>query len=141
MYLWEDDPDVVHAMLHYLYNFDYNDKAVDEHGSVSCMPFNIRVFCLAHKYDIEPLKIFARGRFKDLAAQSPAGDGFSRAVKLLYEGTVDTGAHEKKMRADLVEYAKAHYQALVNEDSGFLNVFVDVLGFGADYAAALKTNR
>ncbi|KAL9086303.1 MAG: hypothetical protein Q9165_007218 [Trypethelium subeluteriae] len=132
--LWEDDPDVVHAMLHYLYNFDYNDRDIDQHGSVSRMPFNIRVFALVHKYDIEPLKIFARGRFKELTKCEPSGDGFSRAVKLLYEGTEGTGTHEKNMRADLVKYAWMHYQELLDEDPGFRTVLTNVTGFAADVA-------
>ena len=134
-----DDPDIVHAMLHYLYNFDYNDENVDEHGSISCMPFNIRVFALAHKYDVEPLKGFARKRFSQLAEQEPRGSGFSRAVRLLYEGIADSGSHEKKLYEIVVEYVREYYELLKDEDPGFEGALDEVAGFGAHVAAALMT--
>ncbi|KAI9681915.1 MAG: hypothetical protein M1822_006992 [Bathelium mastoideum] len=109
--LSKDNPDIVHAMLHYLYHFNYNDVDVDEHGSVSRMPFNIRVFVIAHEYDIKPLKTYARERFSDSANQEPKGSGFSSAAKLLYEGTSDSGSQERKLREEVVCYARVHYAA------------------------------
>ena len=102
------------------------------------MPFNIRVFALGQKYDVEPLQIFARQRFNHLAQKDPTGDGFSRAVKLFYEETVAAGSHEKELREDVVKYAKEHFKTLVNRDSGFQTVLNEVDNFAADVATIMK---
>ena len=105
------------------------------------MPFNIRVFALAQKYDIEPLRIFAKQRFEKLAKADPVGDGFSQAVKLLYEETTDVDSHEKQLREVAVNFAREHYKTLMKEDSGFQAILDEVTGFGADVAAALSVNN
>jgi hypothetical protein len=128
-------------MLQYLYSFDYDDEDVDEHGSISRLPFNIRVFALAQRYDIEPLMIHAVSRFAKLTEDEPSGDGFSCAMKLLYENTLDIGVQKEKLKKAAMEYATVRYEELVQEDGGFKEGLAAVNGFGADVTEALSLDE
>ncbi|KAI9657349.1 MAG: hypothetical protein M1821_003029 [Bathelium mastoideum] len=125
----KDDPDVVHAMLKFLYNFKYND---DDVTASERMPFAVQVFIIADKYDIEPLKEQATDRFMALTERPPCGNAFSRAVRLIYENTLDKGTHELRLRNDAVNYAWAKYHELVTGDGGFKQVLDEVCGFGSN---------
>lgn len=141
----DDDPNIIHAVLHYFYHFDYDIECVDGSGTLSGMPFNIRVFALAQKYDIEPLMVLAKKYFNadadDVADGESVGDGFSRAVKLFYEETADCESHQKTLHDDMVRFAKTHFKTLMEEDPGFKTVMQEVGGFAADVAAALELHN
>ncbi|KAL9086306.1 MAG: hypothetical protein Q9165_007221 [Trypethelium subeluteriae] len=98
----KDDPDVVNAMIYFFYTFEYDDTEVPDNER---MPFAVRTFIIADNYDIEPLKEQAANRFRVLTRDAPCGNGFSRAVKLMYENTLDTGTHESDLRSNAVKFA------------------------------------
>ena len=125
-------------MIKFLYTFEYDDKDVPDHDH---MPFAIRAFIIADKYDIEPLKKQATERFEALTDYPPCGDGFSCAVNLIYENTLDSGVKEQRLRMNAVSYAWARYHALVKNDKGFKGVLYEVPGFSSDMVASQMERR
>ena len=126
------------AMLRFLYTFEYNDENISAQNR---MPFAIRTFIVADKYDIEPLKEQAAGRFMALTSSAPCGNAFSSAVKLIYENTVDSGTNESMLRNTAVEYGWTRYRELIANDSGFKQALEEVAGFGSGMVAAKIEER
>ena len=120
-------------MIKFLYTFDYVDADIPEHER---MPFAIRAFAIADKYDIPPLKEEAARSFKGLTKEPPYGDAFSRAVELIYTITLDKEGLEQKLRDRAVKYAWKQYHKLMENDKGFKRVLDEVVGFGSNMVAS-----
>ncbi|KAI9711007.1 MAG: hypothetical protein M1820_002445 [Bogoriella megaspora] len=138
--LEEDDPDVVHAMLEFLYTGDYGDNfRIDGHRSISWLIFNIRIFAIAQKYDIKHLQKYALdGASSDLGEQEqPETGSFSQAIDYFYRESLEHGEYRECLRQALVDHACTHHLFLLENDEGFKDVLGKHMSFNADVMKAL----
>ena len=122
--LHDDDPDMVSAMLCFLYTGNYKDG--EDHEPAIC--FNAGMYALGDKYDIPLLKDLAAIKFKkDL-------EGFDltmtlellEAIKVIYTTTL---ASDKVLREALIPVLKA-YKTALRRDEAFMEVFHSGLADG-----------
>lgn len=134
--LAEDDPQVVDAMLHYLYNFDYGDYGI---GQEHCPPIvlDVRVFAIAGKYFLANLKDLAAKKFETRAAEEWKGPGFVAAITEAYSIIPE---HDDTIRKILVRIAREHASQLLDpeQDHGDLRAVAgEMSAFARDLATAL----
>ncbi|KAJ9306773.1 hypothetical protein DTO217A2_3760 [Paecilomyces variotii] len=82
----EDDPRAVEAMVHFMYGFNYNNSG-SEHGRVSPMLLNVKVYQVADKYDIPKLKAQAKENFTVAINKCWEMDDFPTAIEDAYSTT------------------------------------------------------
>ncbi|KAK5113000.1 hypothetical protein LTR85_011022 [Meristemomyces frigidus] len=123
----DDNPDAVDALLKYLYHFDYNTDS-----GTAPLVLEIRIFAIADKYFIEPLKKLAAERFTERCKSEWNTAVFAEAVSELYttapapyhtlkRTVVDTvKRHDAQLRSDEVEY------------SAFKDIVLATAALGAD---------
>ncbi|KAI9784671.1 MAG: hypothetical protein M1816_000787 [Peltula sp. TS41687] len=121
--LKDDDVQVVEAMLQFLYATDYDSNKI-----VSPMLFNIRVYVLADKYDIEPLKKLAKAKFEKAMWSCWKMDDFPDAVAEVYGSTMPT---DRSLRGPVAEVSYENLQQLLKDD-GFGATLEQTVGFAAD---------
>ncbi|AEO55663.1 hypothetical protein MYCTH_2050467, partial [Thermothelomyces thermophilus ATCC 42464] len=102
----DDDPQLVHIMIYYLYHFDYDIQLAHEQShsegsgpdvdrrdmnkpTGSVLATHARVYSLAEKYLIRGLKTVAVRQFKLAATSFPDIDDFLEATLEVYSSTVD----------------------------------------------------
>jgi speckle-type POZ protein len=127
----EDEPSIVNAMLQYLYTFDYN-YAVDEKQDPLAVA-HAKVYALADKYDIGPLKTVAGTKFKaaaELLAETPH---FLQAIRLVYE---TTPSEDRGLRDITVEVSKECFSHLL-KDPEFDDLLQEKGHFGRDLLHAI----
>lgn len=84
--LIDDDPLAVDAMLHYLYHFDYEEYSEPRQpNNAAAMMFSIRVYNIANKYLINPLKQIATKNFRRHALAEWQTAAFPEAVAEVYK--------------------------------------------------------
>lgn len=87
MDLPEDDPDVVEAMLRFMYTGTYS---VGDPSDEPRPSFSVRVFAIAEKYLVTQLKTYALRDFKTTASKAWRVDDFADAIALAYTSTTDS---------------------------------------------------
>ena len=80
----DDDPQVVGAMMHYLYNFDYSDYGIAQ-SDVDAIVLDVRMFAIADKYSIKPLKQLAAKKFAQRCKDEWDTPAFADAVSEAYD--------------------------------------------------------
>ncbi|KAK3290210.1 uncharacterized protein B0H64DRAFT_349875 [Chaetomium fimeti] len=125
----DDDPQLVHIMVHYLYHFDYDtkpqDKGIGFDGSVTnrdetdtnepvtnVLVTHAKVYALAEKYLIRGLKVVAQRHFK-AATTSVTLDGFLQAISEVYSSTI---GDDRGLRDIIVETLHKHSAWLDKEE-------------------------
>jgi len=96
--LHEEDPAVLDAFLYYLYHFDYTAPIGDR---PSPMEFHVRVYVIADKYLVWPLRALAAEKFDHSAKVSWGSSRFAEAVLEVYV-TTEAGK-ENALKQSLVE--------------------------------------
>ncbi|KAJ9194390.1 hypothetical protein DTO164E3_5368 [Paecilomyces variotii] len=123
----EDDPRAVEAMVHFMYGFNYNNSG-SEHGRVSPMLLNVKVYQVADKYDIPKLKAQAKENFTVAINKCWEMDDFPTAIEDAYSTTTSA---DRGLRDPLVSLSLEHIDILLdNED--FKQALRNTLGFAAD---------
>ncbi|OJJ42338.1 hypothetical protein ASPZODRAFT_1500918 [Penicilliopsis zonata CBS 506.65] len=127
VYLKEDDPRAVEAMIHFMYGFEY-DSSGSEHGRMSPMLFNIKVYQVADKYAVPLLKQDAKEKFERIIQTCWAMDDFPAAITEAYKCTVK---QDRGLRGPLVKISREHLAELRKGDA-FQDVLEETLGFAAE---------
>lgn len=123
----EDDPEVVRALLEYLYRLDYT---MPENSDIL---FHIRAYAIAEVYDVQGMKALATERFQALGRVGWNSPTFPRAVKEIYGTTPDS---DRGLRDVVVGVAVEHVQELLKKED--FQKAVDETGpFGKDLLRAV----
>lgn len=128
--LADDDPSLVHIMVHYLYHFDYDLRLQHDHSYVDGsktdgdgtdvtepvrdpLVTHAKVYALAEKYLIRGLKAVALRQFKAAATASLDINDFLQAAWEVYTSTIDD---DRGLRDVVVETLYKHSQWLDKEE-------------------------
>ncbi|KAF2085251.1 hypothetical protein K490DRAFT_67899 [Saccharata proteae CBS 121410] len=125
--LVDDDPCVVDAMLHFLYNNDYNGSG-NQDGRVSPLLFNTLVYSIADKYDIRSLKQTSLEKFRKAVAVAWELDDFPHAVAEVYS---TTPASDRGLRDIVVHFSHRNVDHLMKKQP-FVKMVEDTAGFAGD---------
>ncbi len=122
-------------MLRFMYTSTYNDgsnrPSRDVHDySASAIPFNIKVYDIADKYDIPTLKRLAVGKFESALIHSCDKDEFIDAIIDTYDST---SLKDQDLRDVVVRITCQNIISLV-ERQEFCQVLEGITGFAADIA-------
>lgn len=134
--LKDDDPQAVEGLIHYCYNFDYPDH-INGQAGVSPLVLDIRVFAIADKYFVEPLKQLAIKKFETRVKTEWDTAAFADAAGEVYQSTAQG---PNPLKSIVVSTVKEHSTGLLDEskqDSQFLKILSTTTAFGADVSIAL----
>jgi len=122
-------------MLHYLYNFCYGGYD-NKLGHVAPIVLDVRVFAIADKYLIGPLKELAVQKFTQRAEAEWESDDFVAAVTEVYTIIPE---HDDALHRVVIVVVKEHAAALFAESRGgnFEKAMREANGLGHDIAKAL----
>ncbi|KAH7625221.1 hypothetical protein SMAC4_12941 [Sordaria macrospora] len=125
----EDDPRLVHIMVHYLYHFDYDVQLQQERSGFDGLEMDgygtnvngpvadtllthAKIYALAEKYLVRGLKAVALRKFKAAATVSLDIDDFLGAALVVYESTIED---DRGLRDVVVETFYKHSKWLDKE--------------------------
>ncbi|KAN0072921.1 hypothetical protein V8E54_009035 [Elaphomyces granulatus] len=133
----EDDPATVERMISYVYTLDYRDEEHQQPESGSCDPMpcddsdetsdsgceedqpallgttSVRVYTIADKYDIPPLKELAKTKFQTWGEKNWARKEFSDIVKEIFESTPKS---DRGLRDIATRIVALHANFLIQKD-------------------------
>lgn len=130
--LKEDDPQVIDAMLHWFYEFDYGTSQDNECPLV----LDLRVHAAAEKYLLPNLKRLAATKFEQRAEKEWQSTDFACAIMEVYGGFVDV---DDALRQTIVRIVKDHRWELFDPAKGhesFKTMLIDIPVFGRDVLIA-----
>jgi len=138
--LHDDDPDVVNAMLRFMYAFDFDDDSDHDHNDESRMApivFDVHVNVVADKYDMTALANLAAAKFGRRAESEWRTPAFADAAELVY--TLPSNPSNIILRNVITKVACAQANALYTEDIGarFREVAGSVPQLGSELAKEL----
>ncbi|KAK5674685.1 hypothetical protein LTS10_012686 [Elasticomyces elasticus] len=122
--LRDDDPEVVAAMLGYLYTFEYADNQDPL--------FNVHVHIIADKYDLPHLAKLATTKFVAAAKTAWSSSSFAEAAALIF---TDGTAISKELRQSMISIVTKHARSLKLDPTGAH--FRDVMSSAPTLAMAL----
>ncbi|KAK4962187.1 hypothetical protein LTR66_011854 [Elasticomyces elasticus] len=79
-----DHHDILHALLHYIYYYTYDEA---EQTAFPAMIFHIHVYAIADKYNIAGLQALAANKFAKLCDKDYDEDVFSDGIEAVYNCT------------------------------------------------------
>ena len=126
----EDDPQVVEAMLHYLYHGTYGD-AGNATTDLPSILLDVKVFVIADKYFVEPLKAVACRKFGEHCKDEWKTADFAQAVQELYE----SGVEDKSLKDVALAAVRIHAKDLLTKNGEFPDIHKamrETPAFGAD---------
>lgn len=130
--LEEDDPQVVDAMLHWFYEFDYGTSQDNKCPLV----LDLRVHAAAEKYLLPNLKRLAATKFEQRAQTEWKSEGFANAV---YEAYVSLLESDSGLKQKIVQIVNEHRSDLFHPVQGsetFKNMAFEIPEFGRDVLIA-----
>ena len=139
MDLPDDDADVVHAMLSYMYTLDYDDAASEEGGPTPLM-LNVLVCIVADKYNMPTLAQKAVSKFRAQADKAWDEEGIAATVKIIYD--LDIGS-KQQLRDVVIDTCTMHSKEIFDPENngGLVSQLARVVPcFGGDLAASLATS-
>lgn len=141
--LKEDDPNIVHGMIHYFYNVDYDYHIKDlTQVRLSGTIYNLRMYAIADKYMVLPLKQLALKRFELRCTYGWTLGQFVEAIEEVYSTPM---VHERNREQVIVNCVKSHMSIMQHpETSPEHKEFHSLLReteLGADVAIALAKLR
>lgn len=133
--LSHDDPTAVEAIYRYFYECDYSKLAK---GNPNAMLLHVRVYCLAHKYEIGALMSMAAKQFHDTAkTQTIDAQSFTPIVKEIYD---NTDSKDKPLRQAAVKIAIGSRFTIFKSGGGeFADMMLEIGVFGKDVFQAMST--
>lgn len=136
--LEEDEPSVVQAMLHYMYKSDYYDNHSRKPDDRSPLLFNLQVFVLADKYQVEGLKVAAAEKIQRILAN---GDSWTHVdfVPALRMICGDEFPQAQAIRDGAIQVAHDNLDKLLEKDE-FIAALNSVAGLGSALTKKLGGN-
>ncbi|KAG7412872.1 BTB/POZ domain-containing protein 8 [Fusarium oxysporum f. sp. rapae] len=125
------EPNVVDAMLRFVYSFEYNNAE-----GTPPIVFDAHMYQIADKYDIAALKTESKNKFELAIANGWATDDFPVAANLVY---VSTPSEDRGLRDIVVETASENIDQLVGKD-GFCELIRETPDFAADLIPFLSND-
>ncbi|KXT00476.1 hypothetical protein AC578_1917 [Pseudocercospora eumusae] len=132
----KDHPTVVGAMIDFFYLSDYDDEmGIRDAQPCSPIMFNVLVFTIADKYDVQPLVDLATEKFCQRAESEWRTTAFANAVRELWENAPEG---DRKMQNKVLEVSSAHANGLLKEDYGqaFRKLVAEITLFGTQFQLA-----
>ena len=132
IHLPDDHPNIVDAMLNFLYHAEYNLPPASD-GKYNTLIFHIQLYAVANKYMIEELKTVVQQKFLVAAEQLWNNTAFPDTIRDLYD--YPSGAcHD--LKDTVVDVTLDHAVALFNGDrfSHFQKVMEQTPEFSATIA-------
>lgn len=114
-------------MIYYLYHFDHTDS-----GTKSALVLDVRVFAIADKYLLEPLKQLAARKFEAHCKAEWQTAAFAEAAAEAY---ATAPVHDNTLKRTVVATVKAHAVELRSakpEYEAFRKVISEIAELGAD---------
>ena len=134
-----DEPGIVNALIHYFYNFDYENAKGLYH--VNELVLDVHMFNIADKYLVEPLKKLAASKFDDRAKRLWFTDQFAWAIAEIYKSSAkDIGL----LKQTVIKVAIEHRDMLLDEERTIdqvRNVLRKTPDFGADLSMTLAKTK
>jgi len=136
--LEEDTPEVVDAMLRFMYHFNYDEGSFLQARS-SPMVFHAEVYGIADKYDIPFLATYAKEKFKEAISTGWDKEDFPQAILEAYSSTPES---DRGLRDLILNVCQDHISDLRDKPS-FVNAMRQTTSlFAADLAQRLaKSNQ
>ena len=134
----DDDPLAVEALIHYLYNFEY-DTINDRQTDVPQIVLDVRVWVIADKYFVEPLKELAAEYFEGRNCNEWMEPDFAKAIVEVYTTTLEGCA----LRESII-FTVRDCPSLLDPKEGhtdFLKVLRETPGLGADILIQMHTKN
>ena len=125
--LEDDDPDVVEAMLHYVYHFDYTYPSKEQNRGQKIV-FDVNVHTIADKYNVAGLTNIAASKFTARAKSEWKTPGFAEAISEVYTVAADP---DRELRNAIIaicsekagDLAVEHFGAPVRAAASLLPAF------------------
>ncbi|KAF7189558.1 hypothetical protein HII31_09198 [Pseudocercospora fuligena] len=135
----DDDPQVIEAMLYYMYKLDYGDFSNSpEH--VSAIVMDVKMFTIADKYNIKTLMDLAAEKFEVRCKEQWRKAGFADAIKEVYTAAPN---HDDRLKRTIVDTVREHAVELFDNhgdvSGDFEHTARDVAEFGVDLSKSLAT--
>ncbi|KAI1964886.1 hypothetical protein LOZ58_001577 [Ophidiomyces ophidiicola] len=129
------EPDVVEAMISFMYNGDY-DSSGGAFGRTSSLFLTARVYRLAEKLGVPRLKEKTEQKFEDAARTCWNMDDFTPVIQEVYATTSQT---DRGLRNLIVKICIMNLASLLKKEE-FVSVLEDCAPFSADIAQMLAKN-
>jgi hypothetical protein len=112
-------------MIDFLYCLDYHDHRQDE-TEESALMVNAKVYIMADKYDIQPLKVWAVTKYQEVLRTVWNSNSFAESARLIFDNTPES---DLMLREVIIRNAIDHAQALFDRGE-----FVELLRSDGDFA-------
>lgn len=118
-------------MLHYLYHFDYSDYG---NSSTDCAPivFDVKMFAIADKYFIQPLKLLASKKFRKRCRKEWQTAAFAEAVAEAYDSSPKDDDTLKRTIIKIIKKNGGEIRRLAATNLELANTFRAIPDLGAD---------
>ncbi|KAI7332539.1 hypothetical protein KC315_g4610 [Hortaea werneckii] len=130
--LEEDDPQVVDAMLHWFYEFDYGTSQDNKCPLV----LDLRVHAAAEKFLLPNLKRLAATKFEQRAQTEWNSQGFANAVYEVYMNLLENDSGLKQKIVQIVNEHRSELFHPINGSEAFKDMAVEIPEFGRDVLIA-----
>jgi hypothetical protein len=112
--LESSEPEVVHALLQYLYSLEYEAPIAEP--EVAAMTFHAKMYAASDYFGVDSLKCTAKERFEKTATENWDSDEFVTAVQLVYGSTP---SHDRSLRDTVAQLCSTHFQELMSKREHF----------------------
>ncbi|KAK3676934.1 hypothetical protein LTR78_003139 [Recurvomyces mirabilis] len=132
----DDDKQAVDAILAFLYTHKYGDEG-NSQSDTSPMSLDIRVFTIADKYFIEPLKVYAASKFQPRTTGEWKSPEFAQAIEELYTAGPPTDRSLRNMVLSVVRDNVDELYGNKDQYAAFHKIISSIGDFAADVAESL----
>lgn len=136
----DEHPQLIEALLHYFYHFDYEAPA-SGNGELAPIVFHVRMYAVADKYFVDPLKKLSAAKFEARALSDLSTPAFAEAVSLIYQTTIPNANAPIKQSALGAIASKAGVLLGDGKHAAFLKVLRQTPDLGADLAIRLTSGE
>lgn len=112
-----------------MYKSSYDDESGNNPGRCAPLVFNVQVYALADKFQVEGLKDLALKKFEELCTKNWTQEGFTGALRVIYGDLFPP--HDTAMRKAAIEKAGDHMRELLQEPA-FVKMLEEVASLGSD---------
>ncbi|KAI6815994.1 hypothetical protein KC340_g16499 [Hortaea werneckii] len=123
----EDEPDVIEAMLHWFYEFDYGTSQDIKWP----LALDVKVYAVAGKYLLPNLQRLAAAKFEQRAKKEWQSEDFAEAITEIYDGPLESII----LRATVAQIVTEHRMELFHPGEGskrFISMAGKIPKFGRD---------
>jgi hypothetical protein len=134
-----DEPEAVEAMLHYMYHGSYVDPG-NAPQDIAPILLDVRMFIIADKYFIKPLKSVTRAKFAQHCADEWKSADFALAIREIYA----TELSDTSVKDIAIKTIREHTgEFFTDRDTyeGIHKAMRDIPAFGADVLGELAATK